>query len=406
MRNSFSRWCLLALLIVPLVSSTAWAQTFTGGLRGVVSDSGGVVPGVTVTLTNESTGATREAVSNEEGAVQLRGGGPRRLHGQGGVDGIQDLRAKGVRVGAQQFLTVDVKLDVGQLQETITVTGEAPLIDTSTASTGAVIDTEQLNTLPSGGRSAFLFAVTVPTVIASGDSQFNRQQDQTNASLAVARRRHAPRQQLPRRRRAGHRPAQPRVGQPQHRGARRRQRAGAHLRRRDRPHRRRHLQYRHEVRRQLLARQRLLPGPSAMGHGQQLLHGTGGRPAARDLLPPRWRRRRRPDDQEPHVLLGVGRRLRVEHHEERVHPVPDRARAHRRFLAVLRQRRPAGRDLRSADGRRQRQRPHPVPRQRHPAKPHQPGRAEPGQHLSESRPATSATRSATSTAPRRSKTAR
>src|SRR5690349_19565699 len=48
---------------------------------------------------------------------------------------------------------------------------------------GGVINTEQLSTLPSGGRSAFLFAVTLPTVVASGDPQFNRQQDQTNASL-------------------------------------------------------------------------------------------------------------------------------------------------------------------------------------------------------------------------------
>ena len=63
------------------------------------------------------------------------------------------------------------------------MTGAAPLIDTSNATGGGVISTEQLSTLPSGGRSAFLFAVTLPTVVASGDPQFNRQQDQTNASL-------------------------------------------------------------------------------------------------------------------------------------------------------------------------------------------------------------------------------
>jgi hypothetical protein len=183
MRNTFSRWCFAALLIVPLVSSNAWAQTFTGGLRGVVSDSGGIVPGVTVTLTNESTGAAREAVSNEEGLYTFAAVNPGVYTVTAALTGFKTYEQKGVRIGAQQFLTIDVKLDVGQLQETITVTGEAPLIDTSTASTGAVINTEQLNTLPSGGRSAFLFAVTVPTVIASGDSQFNRQQDQTNASL-------------------------------------------------------------------------------------------------------------------------------------------------------------------------------------------------------------------------------
>jgi hypothetical protein len=183
MRNLVSRWCMLALLLVPLGTSTAWAQTFTGGVRGVVTDSGGVVPGVTVTLINEANGASRDAVSNDRGLYDFSAVPPGSYTVKAELTGFKTFESKGVRVGTQQFVTLDVKLDVGQLQETITVTGEAPLIDTSNASTGSVIDSRQLETLPSGGRSAFLFAVTVPTVVASGDSQFNRQQDQTNASL-------------------------------------------------------------------------------------------------------------------------------------------------------------------------------------------------------------------------------
>ncbi|MFA5907395.1 MAG: TonB-dependent receptor [Vicinamibacterales bacterium] len=183
MSNSLSRWCLLALLMVPLVASTAWAQTFTGGVRGVVSDSGGIVPGVTVTLINESNGASRDAVSNEQGGYNFSAVPPGVYTLKAELTGFKTFENKGIRVATQQFVTMDIKLDVGQLQETITVTGEAPLIDTSNASTGGVIDSRQLETLPSGGRSAFLFAVTVPTVVASGDAQFNRQQDQTNASL-------------------------------------------------------------------------------------------------------------------------------------------------------------------------------------------------------------------------------
>jgi hypothetical protein len=99
------------------------------------------------------------------------------------LTGFKTYENRSVPIGTQQFVTLDIVLDVGQLQETITVTGESPLIDTSNASTGGVIDSTQLSTLPSGGRSAFLFAVTIPTVVASGDAQFNRQQDQTNASL-------------------------------------------------------------------------------------------------------------------------------------------------------------------------------------------------------------------------------
>ena len=173
----------LALLLVPLTTGTAWAQTFTGGVRGVVQDSGGVVPGVTVTLTNESNGAMRSEVSNEQGLYNFAAVPPGVYTVKAELTGFKTFENKGIRVATQQFVTMDIKLDVGQLQETITVTGEAPLIDTSNASTGSVIDSRQLESLPSAGRSAFLFAVTVPTVVASGDAQFNRQQDQTNASL-------------------------------------------------------------------------------------------------------------------------------------------------------------------------------------------------------------------------------
>src|SRR5688500_48637 len=183
MRNLVSRWCTVALLLVPLVTSTAYAQTFTGAVRGVVSDANGVIPGVTVTLINEANGATRDAVSNERGLYDFTAVPPGTYTVKAELTGFKTFENKGIRVQTQQFVTMDIKLDVGQLQETITVTGEAPLIDTSNASTGAVIDSRQLETLPSGGRSAFLFAVTVPTVVASGDPQFNRPQDQTNASL-------------------------------------------------------------------------------------------------------------------------------------------------------------------------------------------------------------------------------
>ena len=183
MRNLVSRWCAVALLLVPLATSTAWAQTFTGGLRGAVKDANGVIPGVTVTLTNDATGATRDAVSNDQGEYSFAAVPPGNYTVKAELTGFRTYENRNLRIAAQQFITLDITLEVGQLQETITVTGAAPLIDTSNASGGGVISTEQLSTLPSGGRSAFLFAVTLPTVVASGDPQFNRQQDQTNASL-------------------------------------------------------------------------------------------------------------------------------------------------------------------------------------------------------------------------------
>jgi hypothetical protein len=171
------------LVLAMVLAATAAAQTFTGGLRGAVRDANGVIPGVTVQLVNEATGQAREAVSNEQGEFSFSAVPPGTYTVRASLTGFKAYENRQVRIGAQQFLTLDIGLEVGALEETITVTGQAPLIDTSNASGGSVIDSRQLESLPSAGRSAFLFAVTVPTVVASGDGQFNRQQDQTNASL-------------------------------------------------------------------------------------------------------------------------------------------------------------------------------------------------------------------------------
>src|SRR5687768_1204919 len=171
MRNLVSRWCTLALLLVPLATSAAWAQTFTGGLRGAVRDANGVIPGVTVELINENTGVARESVSNDQGEYNFAAVPPGNYTVKASLTGFKTYESRGLRINAQQFITLDVPLEVGTVQETITVTGQSPLIDTSNASTGAVLDSEVLRTLPSPGRAAFLVGVTVPTVIASGDAQ-------------------------------------------------------------------------------------------------------------------------------------------------------------------------------------------------------------------------------------------
>ncbi|HEY7287915.1 MAG TPA: carboxypeptidase regulatory-like domain-containing protein, partial [Vicinamibacterales bacterium] len=166
-----------------LVAATAAAQQFTGGVRGAVSDANGVIPGVSVTLTNEGTNVSRETVTNEVGQYNFPAvaAGTYTLRAQ--LAGYKRFESKGLNVGTQQFLTLDVKLEVGAIEESITVSGQAPLIDTSTASTGGVLNREALETLPAPGRNAFLIGVTVPTVMPNGDPQFNRQQDQSNASL-------------------------------------------------------------------------------------------------------------------------------------------------------------------------------------------------------------------------------
>jgi trimeric autotransporter adhesin len=172
--------CLFLLLCLPAVS--AHSQTFTGGIRGVVSDANGVLPGATVTLTNEATNVSRDTVTNSVGQYNFPAVPPGTYAIKAQLANYKTFDRTGLRVATQQFITLDITLDVGGLQETVTVTGQSPLIDTSTASTGGTLDREQLEVLPSPGRNAFLIGVTVPTVNPVGDPQFNRQQDQSNAS--------------------------------------------------------------------------------------------------------------------------------------------------------------------------------------------------------------------------------
>src|SRR5881396_3538100 len=142
----------LTFIVLLAASVHSFGQGFQGGLRGSARDAGGgVAPG------------------------------SYRLHAS--LAGFKAVDQTGIRVGTQQFVTLDLKLEVGAVAETVAVTAEVPLIETSNASTGAVLDTLSLETLPAPARNAFLIGVSVPTVIPSGDAQFNRQQDQTNASL-------------------------------------------------------------------------------------------------------------------------------------------------------------------------------------------------------------------------------
>src|SRR5215475_5814948 len=163
--------------------ATAFGQGFQGGLRGAIKDAGGVVPGVEVTLNNEQTNIKRSTVTNERGEYAFANVDPGSYGVKATLQGYKTVDRGGIRIGTQTFIVLDLTLEVGAIEESVTVTGQSPLIETANASQGTVLDSDALQTLPAPGRAAFLVGVSIPTVIPSGDAQFNRQQDQTNASL-------------------------------------------------------------------------------------------------------------------------------------------------------------------------------------------------------------------------------
>jgi hypothetical protein len=172
-------WIFVAALVA---SAPLLAQSFQGGLRGVVKDAQGVIPGASVTIVNESNNITRETVTNGVGEYSFPALNPGEYTVKATVQGYKTFERKGVRVGTQDFLGLDIQLEVGALAETITVTGESPLIETMNASTGDVLDTKSLESIPTPGRSVFLMANLTPTVQTSGNAHWNRMQDQVGNS--------------------------------------------------------------------------------------------------------------------------------------------------------------------------------------------------------------------------------
>ena len=174
---------LIGLLFLSM-SAAAATQTFLGGVRGTVRDpSGGVLPGVTVTLTDEATNVPRTTFTNELGEYVFAQLAPGTYSLSRRLDGFVPYTSSGLEVGVQDFLVIDVTLDVRGIEEAITVTGETPLTQRGTASIGSTIDKAELEVLPSPNRNVFFMAVTTPGVVHIAHPFFTRQVDQNNSSL-------------------------------------------------------------------------------------------------------------------------------------------------------------------------------------------------------------------------------
>src|SRR5215831_20964469 len=107
----------LAFLLVVSHASGVFGQGFQGGLRGSVKDAGGVIPGVEVTLTNEQTNIKRSVVTNERGEYSVANVDPGTYNVKASLQGYKTVDRGGIRIGTQQFFTLDLLLEVGAITE-------------------------------------------------------------------------------------------------------------------------------------------------------------------------------------------------------------------------------------------------------------------------------------------------
>ena len=155
---------LLLMTVFSLLCGSAWAQT-TGSLLGVVSDqNGAVISSATVRVTNTDTGFTANTVSNAEGYYSV----PLLPLGHYSISviasGFKSFTQSNVQVPVAQNIRVDVKLQVGNVDQTVTVNGNAINIDTSSATLGETVDNERLEDLPLNGRNAASLLSLLPGV--------------------------------------------------------------------------------------------------------------------------------------------------------------------------------------------------------------------------------------------------
>ena len=165
-----------------LLVFSASAQSYRGGLRGAVKDSGGAtIPGARVSLIDAGTNVARNTVTNDGGEYVFNAVEPADYKIVVEFPGFKKLE-RSTRVGTQEFLTIDVTMEVGDVTESIQVTEEVPLIETSNASTGQTVDRQKLVDLPNMGRNPFMMSKISSNIVQVGNPNFNRMQDQSGSS--------------------------------------------------------------------------------------------------------------------------------------------------------------------------------------------------------------------------------
>ena len=246
------------ILLVAVLAMPVSAQTTTGGITGVVRDTGGgVMPGVTVKATHEATNAETTAVSSEVGVYVLRGLAVGRYTVLAELSGFQASKNTDVVVRVNEDVRLDISLKVGAVSEMVTVSGAASTVDTSTGTLKTVVDQERIENLPLNGRNPTQLLTLVAGVLPDRSDLTSGATYPGTVGVLVERcaRQH---DELRARRRVEQRPLQQRPEPDAEPGrAAGIQRPDQQLQRRVRPQRRRHRQRRHPRRHERLPRPRI-----------------------------------------------------------------------------------------------------------------------------------------------------
>jgi outer membrane receptor protein involved in Fe transport len=179
------RLFVVALAVILPLSALAQSQATGGAVEGTVTDeSGAVLPGATVTLKNPATGLTRETPTDPSGLFRAPLLPVGTYDVSVSLSGFATTKRSGLTLNIGQTLTVNMQLKVAGAQEEITVTADAPLLETTRSQQSSVVNERSVANLPVNGRNFIDFVLTTPGVVRDvrgGDISFAGQRGTLNS---------------------------------------------------------------------------------------------------------------------------------------------------------------------------------------------------------------------------------
>jgi Carboxypeptidase regulatory-like domain/TonB dependent receptor len=161
----------LFLLLVSILASPVvrFPQDIRATLSGQITDApGSAVPNAKVAVINTATNVASKATTNDVGRYVVSFLIPGRYRLEVEAKGFKKFVRENIQVEVGDRIGLDIRLQVGEITESVTVAGQIPLLETENASRGQVITSQQLGDLPNNGRNAFQLVWAVPGVIKTG----------------------------------------------------------------------------------------------------------------------------------------------------------------------------------------------------------------------------------------------